>query len=244
MKPPPPGEKALETPSGLEKELRNMPEDRPMMAENIALGIPLGLDPEFQYIPEDNPLTAEKIELGRMLYFDKRLSADNTVSCASCHHPKFGFTDGMSVSIGINGQKGGRSVPTVVNRLFSVEQFWDGRAEDLEAQALGPIQNPIEMGNTLEVVVEKLNAIEGYRKKFESVFGTGVSSDGIAKAIASFERTVLSPETHRLTVLKQETMRRFQNLLREVSTFSRIRLIASPVMLDSISQMKITGISV
>ena len=189
---PSPGEKTLETPSGLEKQMQIIPEDKTLIAEIIALDIPLGLDPELQYIPEDNPLTTEKIELGKMLYFDKRLSADNTVSCASCHHPKFGFTDGMSVSIGINGQKGGRSASTVVNRLFSVEQFWDGRAEDLEAQALGPIQNPIEMGNTLEAVVENLNAIQGYRIKFKSVFGTEVSSEGIAKAIASFERTVLS----------------------------------------------------
>jgi len=189
---PAPGEKDTDPSSGLENELQNMSEDSPIMAEIFTLDIPLGLDPELQYIPEDNPLTAEKIELGKMLYFDKRLSADNTVSCASCHHPKFGFTDGMAVSTGINGQKGGRSAPTVVNRLFSAEQFWDGRAEDLEAQALGPIQNPIEMGSTLEAVVEKLNAIQGYRMKFKSVFGTEVSSEGIAKAIASFERTVLS----------------------------------------------------
>ncbi len=96
------------------------------------------------------------------------------------------------MSTGINGQKGGRSAPTVVNRLFSKEQFWDGRAEDLEAQALGPIQNPIEMGNTIEAVVKKLNAIEGYQKDFQKVFGTEVTADGIAKAIASFERTVIS----------------------------------------------------
>lgn len=182
---PAPEEKAVETPSGHDGEMQNM-------AEIISLDIPLGLDADLQYIPDDNPLTAGKIELGEMLYFDKRLSADNTVSCASCHHPKFGFTDGMPVSTGIDGQKGGRSAPTVINRLFSVEQFWDGRAEDLEAQALGPIQNPIEMGNTLEAVVETLNGIEGYRMKFKSVFGTEVSSDGIGKAIASYERTVLS----------------------------------------------------
>ena len=160
--------------------------------EKFELKIPLGLDAEAQYIPENNPLTAEKVELGRKLYFDKRLSADNSVSCATCHSPKFGFTDGSPVSTGINGQKGGRSAPTVVNRLFSKEQFWDGRAEDLEAQALGPVENPIEMGNTLEACVKKLNAIEGYRKEFQKVFGTEVTADGIAKAIASFERTVIS----------------------------------------------------
>jgi cytochrome c peroxidase len=158
----------------------------------FALQIPLGLDAQLQYIPEDNPLTAEKVELGRMLYFDKRLSADNSVACASCHNPQFGFTDGMAVSTGINGQKGGRSAPTVINRLFSDAQFWDGRAASLEAQALGPIQNPIEMGNTLEAVVKKLNAIKGYRAAFQKAFGTEVTAEGIGKAIASFERTVLS----------------------------------------------------
>ncbi len=156
------------------------------------LKLPLGLDADAQYIPANNPLTAEKIELGRKLYFDKRLSADNSVSCATCHDPKLAFTDGKPVSTGIKGQKGGRSAPTVVNRLFSKEQFWDGRAEDLEAQALGPIQNPIEMGNTLEAVVKKLNAIEGYRKEFQRVFATDVTAEGIAQAIASFERTVIS----------------------------------------------------
>lgn len=160
--------------------------------EGLELLLPKGLDPDIQYIPEDNPLTSEKIELGRKLYFDKRLSADNSVACATCHSPKFGFTDGQPVSTGIGGQQGGRSAPTVVNRLFSKEQFWDGRAEDLEAQALGPIQNPIEMGNTLEGVVKQLNAIEGYREAFKKVFGTEVTADGIGKAIASFERTVLS----------------------------------------------------
>lgn len=167
-------------------------EGKTLRQGTFELKIPLGLDPDAVYIPEDNPLTAEKVELGRKLYFDKRLSADNSVACATCHNPKFGFTDGQPVSTGIKGQKGGRSAPTVINRLFSKEQFWDGRAEDLEAQALGPIQNPIEMGNTLEGVVKKLNAIEGYRQEFRKVFGTDVTAEGIAKAIASFERTVLS----------------------------------------------------
>ncbi len=160
--------------------------------EKFELKIPLGLDPQLQFIPEDNPLTAEKIALGKMLYFDKRLSADNSVACASCHDPKFGFTDGKPVSTGIKGQQGGRSAPTVINRLFSDAQFWDGRAESLEAQALGPIQNPIEMGNTLTIVVKKLNAIKGYRDAFQRALGTEVTEDGIAKALASFERTVLS----------------------------------------------------
>jgi cytochrome c peroxidase len=166
--------------------------DKKNDSKAFALQLPLGLDAQLLYVPEDNPLTAEKIELGRMLYFDKRLSADNSVACASCHNPQFGFTDGAPVSTGINGQKGGRGAPTVINRLFSDAQFWDGRAASLEEQALGPIQNPIEMGNTLDAVVKKLNAIKGYRAAFQKAFGTEVTAEGIAKAIASFERTVLS----------------------------------------------------
>ncbi len=156
------------------------------------LEMPLGLQEQAAYIPDDNPMTPEKIALGKMLYFDKRLSADGTVACATCHIPRFGFTDGRPVATGIKGQKGGRSAPTVINRLFSKEQFWDGRAADLEDQALGPIQAPIEMGNTLEGMVANLDKIQGYRDQFKKVFGTDVTKEGVAKAIASFERTVLS----------------------------------------------------
>lgn len=155
------------------------------------LTLPLGLQEEAAYIPPDNPLTAEKIELGRQLYFDGRLSADGTVSCATCHAPNKGFSDGRPTSAGIKGQVGGRNAPVAINRLFSQEQFWDGRAASLEDQALGPIQNPIEMGNTLKKMVAKLNTIQGYRKQFKQVFGTGVTAQGVAKAIASFERSLV-----------------------------------------------------
>lgn len=152
---------------------------------------PLGLLPVIW--PADNPYSADKVELGRMLYFDKRLSADGTVACASCHSPQFGFTDGAPVSTGIRGQKGGRSAPTVINRAYSLAQFWDGRAPTLEAQALGPIANPIEMGNTHANVVKMLRANQGYRALFEKAFGPGeITIDQLGKAIATFERTVLS----------------------------------------------------
>ncbi|MEX2188991.1 MAG: cytochrome c peroxidase [Pirellulales bacterium] len=143
-------------------------------------------------VPSDNPLTEAKIELGKQLYFDPRLSRDNTVSCASCHDPAKGWSNGEAVATGIGGQKGGRSAPTIVNSAYQHFQFWDGRAAELEGQALGPIQNPIEMDLTLEELVEKLNKIEGYKKQFQGVFGTDATSAGVAKAIASFERTVLS----------------------------------------------------
>lgn len=160
--------------------------------KEFVLSMPLGLDANAQYIPEDNPFTTAKVELGRVLYFDKRLSVDNTMSCATCHDPKLGFADGKPVSTGIKGLTGTRNAPTVLNRLFSKEQFWDGRGADLEAQALGPIENPVEMGANLEDVVEKLNAIEEYRKAFQEVFGAEVTADGIGKAIAAFERTLLA----------------------------------------------------
>ncbi len=151
---------------------------------------PLGLKPVP--VPTDNPLTKEKVELGKQLYFDPRLSCDETVSCASCHDPKKGWSNGEGVATGVRNQKGGRSAPTIINAAYSDLQFWDGRALALEGQALGPIQNPIEMDHKLEECVTKLNKIEGYRKQFQKVFGTDVTSDGIAKAISAFERTVLS----------------------------------------------------
>lgn len=157
------------------------------------LKLPLGLQEQAAYIPEDNPLTPEKIALGKLLYYDKRLSVDNTVACAHCHDPRLGFTDGKPVSDGVKGQKGTRSAPTVINRLFSAEQFWDGRAASLEEQAKGPIANPIEMGFTLDGVVRRLKSIKGYRAQFKRAFGTeDFTIDQVARAIAAYERTVLS----------------------------------------------------
>jgi cytochrome c peroxidase len=156
----------------------------------------LGLNPIAPRIPVDNPMTRAKVELGRMLYFDKRLSRDSTVSCATCHDPATGWAQDTPVASGIDGQKGGRNSPTVMNRLFGTTQFWDGRAATLEDQALGPIQNPIEMGFTLPELVERLKGVEGYALFFAKIFADDkssgeVSDKNIAKAIASFERLVL-----------------------------------------------------
>ena len=156
------------------------------------LNVPLGLDADQMEIPKDNPLTAEKVELGKILFFDPRLSVDDTVACASCHSPQFGFSNGLATAIGVKGQRGGRSSPVAINRAFSTHQFWDGRAASLEEQALGPIQADIEMGHSLKAVIAKIKTIPGYRTRFRKTFGTDVTSEGIAKAIASFERTILS----------------------------------------------------
>ena len=153
--------------------------------------VPSGLKPVKH--PDDNPPSAAKIALGKQLYFDPRLSKDNTISCASCHDPKKGWSNDDAFATGVGGARGGRSAPTVINTAYSRLQFWDGRAADLEEQALGPIQNPIEMAMTLEEVLVRLNQIDGYRTQFKDVFGTAKpTSEGIAKAIAAYERTVLS----------------------------------------------------
>lgn len=165
-----------------------------LAAPGAAFEPPKGLPPVE--VPEDNPMTAPKVELGKLLYFDKRLSRDGTLSCASCHDPRMGWTDRLPFSPGIKGQKGGRSSPTVLNSAYSEVQFWDGRAASLEEQAKGPIANPIEMGFTHEEAVLRFSAIKGYAPLFKSAFGdTRVTIDRIAQAIASFERTVLTGDS-------------------------------------------------
>ena len=147
-------------------------------------------------VPADNPLTAETIALGRRLYYDTGLSVDNTVSCATCHGPKGGFTDNLPVSSGVKGQKGGRSAPTVINSAYSTLQFWDGRAPSLEEQAKGPIENPVEMANTHAAVVKYVQGSEKYREEFRKAWGTDqVTIDLVAKSIASFERTVITGDS-------------------------------------------------
>ena len=169
---------------------------RRVMVKNAGFqwNLPLGIAQSDLKIPGANPMTNAKVELGRLLYFDKRLSADDTVACASCHAPERGFTDNAPVSTGIKGRKGGRGAPTVINRALSDTQFWDGRAISLEAQAKGPLINPVEMGMPdHDAVVAKLKNIKGYQRMFARAFGKpGVNIDTVAMAIAAFERTVLS----------------------------------------------------
>ena len=161
---------------------------------SFQLTLPLGLEKDSLVIPEDNPLTKEKVELGKLLFFDKRLSANDTIACASCHLPSLAFTDGQPVSTGIHGQKGGRSAPTAINRAFSSAQFWDGRAATLEEQSVGPFANPVEHGfKDHDELVAKVKGIAGYGPLFERAFGSpAITTDLIGKAIASFERTLLS----------------------------------------------------
>ena len=155
--------------------------------------IPLGLEDPAAYITADNPQTAKKIELGRLLFFDKRLSKTNTVACANCHMPGLAFTDGQAVSLGINHLQGGRSAPTAINRVYSKAQFWDGRAQTLEEQSTGPFINPVEHGFLdYDEMTTKMKKLSGYRELFKEVFADDITEKNIGKAIASFQRTLIS----------------------------------------------------
>ena len=137
----------------------------------------------------------EKARLGRWLYYDTRLSADNTIACVTCHKPENGFSEPTPVSTGIDGQMGGRKAPSFINAAFAFypETFWDGRAASLEEQAVGPIANPIEMGNSHEVAVQTIAGVGQYGAFFEKAFGDPeVTLDRIAEAIADYERTRVS----------------------------------------------------
>ena len=164
------------------------------LAEELSVPLPAGVLPPM--IPDDNPLTREKVALGQKLYFDPRLSKDDTVSCATCHDPLHAFAEPRPVSLGVGGAKGARNAPTVLNAAFLQEQFWDGRAATLEEQAKGPLVNPVEMAMPDHAAVaRKVAGIAEYPPLFRTAFGSdAVTIDRIAQAIASFERTLVTVE--------------------------------------------------
>ncbi|HEX9000977.1 MAG TPA: cytochrome c peroxidase [Blastocatellia bacterium] len=164
----------------------------------LKMAIPRGLpaDTWDYYVPRNNPMTAAKVELGRKLFFDARLSADGKVSCASCHDPKLGFADGKTVAEGIGGKIGTRNSPTLLNAMFTPNQFWDGRAGTLEEQAIQPLINPIEMGNSShDEVVVRLRGIAEYRSEFLSVFGGEATITRVGQAISTYERTLIAGDS-------------------------------------------------
>jgi len=150
--------------------------------------------PKSAPVPASNKITKAKVHLGKQLFHDPRLSVDGTVSCASCHNVMSSGGDNRANSVGVKGQKGGRGAPTVWNSAFHSVQFWDGRAKDLEEQAKGPITNPIEMGmKDHDQAIARLKKIPGYVDAFKKVFGkNGLTIDNVAKAIATYERTLLT----------------------------------------------------
>jgi len=157
----------------------------------LTLKAPLGLPPVP--VPEDNPITAEKVALGRRLFYDKRLSSDNSVACATCHNPVLGFTDGSIHSTGVGGKTGKRNAISLLNAAYDPVQFWDGRAPTLEAQVGTPMEAPDEMNQPHTVAVSKLRKDPALQTEFDSAFGPGpITIEKIQKAIASFERMLIS----------------------------------------------------
>lgn len=146
-------------------------------------------------VPASNPVTRDKIELGKQLFFDRRLSEDETLSCASCHVPERAFSDNLRTSRGLRGAFGKRNTPTLVNVALQPYQFWDGRSSSLEDQALRPLEHPLEMGGRLDQVLERLNGIPAYRSAFYRAFGSLATRESVAQALASFERTILAGDS-------------------------------------------------
>ena len=143
--------------------------------------------------PADNLGNSEKVDLGKMLYFDPKLSGSNWISCATCHNPALGWSDGLPRTMGDGQRELGRHSPTIINSGYFGVLMWDGRANNLEQQALGPIQAKVEMNQDMRELIKELKAIPGYVKKFKKVYGkSGISPKNIAKSIAAFERTVIS----------------------------------------------------
>lgn len=151
----------------------------------------------IEVIPQKVEYDDKKAELGELLFHDKRLSTDDSVSCATCHMLNQGGADAKKVSFGVGGKAGDRNSPTVYNSVFNFRQFWDGRAMDLAEQAAGPLTNPVEMAmKSVDDVVTKLNKIPQYKKQFSSVYGkTGISEYSVLDAIAEYEKTLISPNS-------------------------------------------------
>jgi cytochrome c peroxidase len=153
----------------------------------------LGLWEQAFRIPQDNPLTEEKVDLGRQLFFDRRLSADETLACATCHIPSLGFSDGQPLSSGLKQQKPRRNTPTLVNRAFGRFHFWDGRASSLEETILLTLR--MQLNNSDEEIGRRLSRISGYPEQVQRILGNPVTTDGMVKAIAAFVRTILSGDS-------------------------------------------------
>ncbi|WP_457750163.1 cytochrome-c peroxidase [Sulfurimonas sp.] len=145
-------------------------------------------------LPQTVKVNHAKAELGKKLFFDPILSHDNTITCATCHDLNNGGDDGLKFSYGIRGQKGSVNAPTVYNACFNFRQFWDGRAKDLQEQASGPIENPVEMGSSFSEVIPKLQRSK-YKKLFDAIYTNGITKQTITDAIAEYEKTLITPNS-------------------------------------------------
>jgi cytochrome c peroxidase len=170
-----------------------IPPDGPLARPKSLQQIGVPVEATRAAAPADNPQTPKKIALGEKLFFDGRLSVDGTVACSTCHDPARGFTDGRPVSIGVKGRTGQRNSPTILNALYNVAQFWDGRAKTLEEQAALPIMNPSEMGQpSMDAAVARIAPVPEYEQAFRRAFGRAPNGTDLVRAIAAYERTQFS----------------------------------------------------
>lgn len=191
--------------------------------------VALDVLPKTPPIPKDNPQTKAKIDLGKVLFFDPRLSLDNTVSCNTCHDVNKNGIDGLPTSKGVGGKLGGRNSPTVWNSGYFSVQFWDGRAASLEDQAKGPMINAVEMANpSHDVVVERIRKVPAYTKMFEKAFGkkNAINIDNTAKAIAAYERTLTTPNAPYDRYLKGDRKAMSAEALKGMQTFQTVGCVA------------------
>lgn len=145
-------------------------------------------------LPQSVKVNKAKAKLGQALFFDPILSHDNTISCATCHDLHNGGDDGLKVSFGIKGQEGVVNAPTVYNAVFNFRQFWDGRAKNLQEHAVGPVENPVEMGSSFKEAIEKLKKSK-YKKLFDAIYKDGITKKNITDAIAEYEKTLITPNS-------------------------------------------------
>jgi cytochrome c peroxidase len=207
--------------------------DTLMLSSVLALSVALpSMAADWQALPDkapspsDNPPTEAKIELGKILYFDPRFSEHGTLSCNSCHNVMAAGDDNRPNSIGMHDARGGRSAPTVWNAAFYSVQFWDGRAATLEDQAKGPLVNPIEMGmGSLDDVLSRIDKIPGYKPLFEAAFpgeANPITADNAAKAVAAFERTLITPNSPYDRYVKGDKKAMTKQQVRGMQTFASL----------------------
>ncbi len=169
--------------------------ERSVTGDPYELRYPANFGSRF-VIPEDNPLTKDGVALGRMLFYEELLSANNKVSCGTCHKQRLAFTDGLRQSVGVDGTPTKRNSMSLSNLLWVRSLFWDGRSDGLEQQAIVPLTDPHEMGQSLEASSKKLKGTKTYPVLFEKAFGTKeINGDRIVKALSQFERTLISADS-------------------------------------------------
>ncbi len=205
-------------------ETPSIPDDKIKLSKKLPVFTWQKALPETPEIPTDNPQSAAKIKLGKKLFFDPRLSSNGTVSCNSCHNVMAGGDDNRPVSVGVDGKTGGRSAPTVWNSAFLSVQFWDGRASSLEEQAKGPVTNSVEMGmKDWNAVTKRLKEIPGYEPLFKAVFKdeNPITANNTVKAIAAYERTLITPNSPYDRYVKGENTALTEQQVQGMKTFAQ-----------------------